>query len=197
MTAPWSVAAILVLTIASLTAASPPSPPPCVQSLIAGESGARAHIPAPAIAPARGRPGTAVTITGSGFPPGSRVIIAGVYAERGCSIEGLGDQFLGSVGVNGRGAYSLTAAWPALFDPVLGRNQSATKPLPDGRYYLFALPCSERATCSFTTGTLPGGPFVLGPSRGARAGPIACVVAGFVLVLGLVGFRAKIARRSR
>ena len=198
MTALGKLAGIVVMTIASLTAASPSSSPPCIRNLIAGESGARAHVLAPAVTPSRGRTGTAVTIKGGGFVPGARVIIAGVYAEHGCSIEGLGDQFLGSVGVDGRGSYSLTVPWPAIFDPVLGRNRTTDTRLPDGRYYLFALPCSQRATCSFTAGTLPGGPFLLGSPRGSPAGPIAGAVAGaFVVVLGLVGLRAMIGSKTR
>jgi hypothetical protein len=196
MTTPGNLAGILVLTIASLNGASSSSPPPCIQSLIAGEAGTRAHIPAPTVAPTRGHAGTAVVIKGGGFRAGARVTIAGVYAEHGCSILGLGDQFLGAARADGRGMYSVSVPWPVEFDPVLGRNEIAAKKLPDGRYYVFALPCSERPACSFTQGTLPGGPFVLGSSSGSRAGPIAgFAAAAFVLVLGLVGFRTRIAHR--
>jgi hypothetical protein len=198
MTTRWKRGLLAALTVALLTAASPASPPPCIESLIAGESGARAHISPPVIAPSRGSVGTSVTIGGSGFPSGARVILAAVYAEHGCSIQGLGDQFLGSARADGRGVYSLTVPWPAMFDPVLGRNETRSTPLPDGRYYLFALACSERAACSFQTGTRPGGPFVLGPTRGARAAPIAgFAAAGVVLVAGLVRLRARSTARPR
>jgi hypothetical protein len=198
MTLHWKIAVLVVVMITSLGARSPSNAPQCIQDLIAGESGARAHLPAPRVTPTRGHVGTAVRIKGGGFPPGARVIIAGVYAERGCSILGLGDQFLGAARADGRGMYAVSIRWPDRFDPVLGRNGIKRRTLPEGRYYVFALPCSERAACSFNEGTLPAGPFLLGSNRGARAGPIAGAVAGVVvLVLGLLGFRVRIARRAR
>jgi hypothetical protein len=186
------------LAITLLTAASPASLPPCIEKLVAGESGVRPQISAPLISPNRGPVGTSITIRGSGFPPGARLVLAAVYGEHGCSIQGLGDQFLGSARADGRGVYVLTVPWPATFDPVLGRNEAQPTPLPDGRYYLFALPCTERAACSFQTGTKPGGPFILGATHGARAAPIAgLAAAGVVLVAGLVRLRARSTARPR
>jgi len=196
MTVSWKVISLVTLMTASQLAFSPSPPPRCIESLLAGESGARADMSAPEIAPSRGRVGTAVTIKGGGFPPGAHIVIAAVYAERECSIEGLGDQFLGSTRADGRGTYTLMMAWPATFDPVLGRNQTATKRLPQGRYYLFALPCSERAACSFASGTRPGGPFVLGSSPGAWATPVAGVVSG-VFVLSVVVLVAGLVRQRQ
>lgn len=198
MTARWKGGLLAALAVALLTAASPASPPPCIERLVAAESGARPHLSGPMVSPNRGSVGTSVTIRGGGFPPGARVILAAVYAEHGCSIQGLGDQFMGSARADGRGVYALTITWPATFDPVLGRNETPSTPLPNGRYYLFALPCSERAACSFQTGTRPGGPFVLGATHGARAASIAgFVAAGVVLVAGLVRLRARSTARPR
>src|SRR5207245_7714735 len=118
-----------------------------------------------------GATGTLVEVRGVAFEPGAHLTIAAVYGDDDCSIEGLGDQYLGSARADGRGRYSLSIRWPASFDPVLGRNAVGTRALPHGRYYLFALPCAARAACSFTSGTQPGGPFVLGAGRGARASP--------------------------
>jgi hypothetical protein len=166
------------------------SPPQCIDRLIAGESGARATVAAPNIAPERGVAGTRVTMRGTGFRPHLSLTIAAVFAENGCVIEGLGDQYLGSTRSDDRGAYSISFRWPARFDPVLGRNKIEPRALPNGRYYLFAMPCTARAACSFTAGTLPGGPFRLGPARASPA-PMVAAATAVVLILGVLVARRR------
>jgi hypothetical protein len=193
MTVHVRLTALLATVVASL--ASPATPPRCIGDLIAGESGARARLSAPSVTPLRGRTGTLVEIRGGGFEPGAHLTIAAVYGDDGCAIGGLGDQYLGSARADGRGRYSLLVRWPASFDPVLGRNAVGTRALPHGRYYLFALPCAARAACSFTSGTRPGGPFVLGARRSARASPLPWIGAGVVIVLlGVLFVRRRSSR---
>lgn len=179
-----------VILAATVTLFLPASPPRCVGDLINSESGASPRIAAPSVDPARGSVGSTVRIRGAGFQPNARLTIAAVFAERGCVIEGLGDQFLGSTVADGRGAYSVSIRWPAAFHPVLGRNKTDPKALPHGRYYVFALPCEMRAACSFTAGTQPGGPFVLGEAR-ASPGPVIAGVAAIAAVLGLLVVRRR------
>jgi hypothetical protein len=183
----------------TVTLFAPASPPRCIGDLTTAESGARASFPAPTVHPDHGPTGTSVSIRGGAFPPATRLTVAAVYAENDCAIEGLGDQYLGSTIVDGRGRYAITIPWPATFDPVLGRNKAETKALPRGRYYVFALPCETRAACSFTAGTEPGGPFVLGAARAfpeaviARGSPAPLIAsaAAIVLILGVVVIRRR------
>jgi len=166
------------------------SPPRCIDRLISSESGVRATVAAPNLVPARGPAGTRVTIRGDGFRPHSSLTIAAVFAENGCVIEGLGDQYLGSTGTDDRGSYSISFLWPARFDPVLGRNRTEPRALPAGRYYVFAMPCTARAACSFTAGTRPGGPFTLGAARASPA-PVIAGAAAVVLILGVLVVRRR------
>ena len=182
MTTAMQLSALVVAATAALL--SPAAPPRCIADLISGESGARPHIRAPVVAPGRGRTGTALTVRGGGFEPGTRLTIAAVYGGNGCVIEGLGDQYLTSARADGRGSYAVSVHWPSTFDPVLGRNEIGTRALPHGAYYVFALPCAARAACSFTSGTQPGGPFVLGQ---ARAAPVVWIVAGLAAAGALLG----------
>ena len=122
---------------AAVTLFVPASPPRCIEDLIRSESGARAEAPAPSVEPTRGHVGTSMRIRGAGAEPGARLTIAAVYAEKGCVIEGLGDQYLVSTVADATGAYSVRVRWPSMFDPVLGRNKSAAIALPRGRYYVF------------------------------------------------------------
>lgn len=180
-----------VILAATLTLFAPASQPRCVGDLITSESGASPHIAAPSVDPSRGAIGSAVRIHGVGFRPGVRLTIAAVYGEKGCVIEGLGDQYLGSTAADARGAYSVSIPWPARFDPVLGRNKTDPKALPHGRYYMFALPCETRAACSFTSGTQPGGPFVLGAARASPA-PMIASAAVVALILGILVVRRRV-----
>lgn len=175
---------------ATMTVFAPASPPRCVGDLITSESGASPRISAPSVEPRRGNVGSSVRIRGAGFPPGTRLTIAAVFSEKGCVIEGLGDQYLGSVVTDDRGAYAVSFRWPAMFDPVLGRNKTDPKALPHGRYYVFALPCATRAACSFTAGTQPGGPFVLGQPRASPA-PAIAGAAVVALILGVLVVRRR------
>lgn len=183
-----------VITAGAITLFASTSPPRCIGDLTSGESGATAHLPAPAVTPDRGAPGTRVTIRGDGFRPGAGVTIAAVFAENDCVIEGLGDEFLSPTVADGRGAYSVTIRWPSLFDPVLGRNKTDARALPRGRYYVFALPCAARASCSFTDGTRPGGPFLLGE---ARASPLGWIAPTLALAGALLSGILLIRRRTR
>jgi len=192
MTIAMQLCALIVAAAASLL--SPAAVPRCIADLIAGESGARPHIAAPAMTPAHGGPGTRVRIRGGGFEPGTRLTIAAVFGGNGCVIEGLGDQYLASARADGRGAYAVSVRWPTTFDPVLGRNEIATQALPRGGYYVFALPCAVRAACSFTSGTRPGGPFMLGE---ARASPVRWIVAGLAVAFVILGARIVWRRAQR
>jgi hypothetical protein len=181
-----------ILMAAAMTLFAPAAPPRCIDDLIRSESGARAHVSAPTVDPARGEVGSSMRIRGAGFTAGARLTIAAVFAERGCVIQGLGDQYLGSTVADGRGAYAVSIRWPATFDPVLGRNKTEKTALPRGRYYVFALPCEARAACSFTAGTQPGGPFVLGDARASPAPVIAGMgAAAVVLILGILVVRRR------
>jgi len=179
-----------VVIAATVTLFAPASRPPCIGDLITSESGASPHIAAPSVDPSQGVVGSTVRIHGVGFRPGGHLTIAAVYGEKGCVIEGLGDQYLGSTVAGARGAYSVSIQWPARFDPVLGRNKTDPKALPHGRYYVFALPCETRAACSFTAGSQPGGPFVLGAARASPA-PMIASAAAVALILGYLVFRLR------
>ena len=179
-----------IVIAATVTLFAPASPPRCIDDLIHGESGARAHIIAPLVDPSRGDAGSSVRIRGDGFPPGARLTIAAVFGERGCVIEGLGDEYLGSTVADANGTYSVAIRWPATFDPVLGRNKTDPTALPHGRYYVFALPCMTHAACSFTAGTQPGGPFVLGDARASPA-PVIATGAAIALILGVFVVRRR------
>jgi hypothetical protein len=175
---------------ATMALFAPASPPRCIEDLIRSESGARAHIPAPSVEPTRGGVDSSVRIRGAGFEPGARLTIAAVFGEKGCVIEGLGDEYLGSTVADANGAYSVSVRWPAMFDPVLGRNKTDARKLPRGRYYVFALPCQARAACSFTAGTLPGGPFVLRDARASPA-PLIASAAALAFILGALVVRRR------
>ena len=179
-----------IIMAATVTLFAPASPPRCIGDLTTSESGARASFAAPTVHPDHGPTGSSVSIRGGGFRPATHLTAAAVYAENGCAIEGLGDQYLGSTIVDGRGRYDITIRWPETFDPVLGRNKAETKTLPRGRYFVFALPCETRAACSFTAGTQPGGPFVLGDARGSPA-PLIASAAAIALILGIVVIRRR------
>ena len=179
-----------VVVVAMVTLFAPASPPRCIGDLITSESGASPHIAAPSVDPSRAAIGSTVRIHGVGFRPGARLTMAAVFAEKGCVIQGLGDQYLGSTVADARGAYSVSIRWPGTFDPVLGRNKTETKALPHGRYYVFALPCVARAACSFTAGTQPGGPFILGAARASPA-PVIASAAAVALILGLLVVRRR------
>lgn len=179
-----------ILVAATVTLFAPASPPRCIEDLIRSESGARAKIPAPSVDPSGGHVGSSVRIRGAGFQPGARLTIAAVFSEKGCVIEGLGDEYLGSTVADAHGAYSVSIRWPSMFDPVLGRNKTDAKALPRGRYYVFALPCAMRAACSFTAGSQPGGPFVLGEARASPARLIA-TAAAIALVIGVFVVRRR------
>lgn len=180
----------LILT-AAVTLFAPASPPRCIDDLIRSESGAHATIAAPFVEPSSGAVGSSMRIRGDGFTPDARLTIAAVFAENGCVIEGLGDQYLASTVADGRGAYSVSIRWPAAFDPVLGRNKTDPRALPHGRYYIFALPCEMRAACSFTAGTQPGGPFVLDDEARASPAPFIASAAAIALILGVLLVRRK------
>ncbi len=188
MTTAIQLTSIIVAT--AVTLFSPASPPRCINDLIRSESGARAQVPAPSVDPSRGDVGSSMRVRGTGFKPGTRLTIAAVFAEKDCVIQGLGDQYLASTVADAGGAYSVSIRWPATFDPVLGRSKTVTTTLPRGRYYVFALPCERRAACSFTAGTQPGGPFVLG---GARASPLPVIAstAAVALILGVLVVRRR------
>src|SRR5579864_1373858 len=179
-----------IVVAAAVTLFAPASPPRCIDDLIRSESGARAQVMAPSVDPSQGRVGSSIRIRGAGFKPDTRLTIAAVFGEQGCVIEGLGDQYLGSTVADDNGAYALSIRWPATFDPVLGRNRTVTRSLPRGRYYVFALPCEARAACSFTAGTQPGGPFVLGDARASPA-PAIAGAAVVALILGALVVRRR------
>ncbi|MGZ4129061.1 MAG: hypothetical protein ACXVES_13825 [Actinomycetota bacterium] len=209
MIAGWRI----TLALAAMTTSFAPaaSIPTCITHLQESESGGRPFVAAPTVTPAGGMSGANVTIAGSGFAPRAHLVVAAVYGERGCSIVGLGDQFLGTVEADARGRYSLSIGWPSVFDPVLGREKIPSTPLPAGRYYLIAMPCSARAACSFADGSRPGGPFLLSGTTGtapvptprgdppgrAPAGPLAIAATlslGVALALGWLWVRHAGAR---
>jgi hypothetical protein len=178
--------------------------PRCVLDLQHAESGARPVVEAPSITPTFGRTSTTVTISGRGFEPRARLVVAALYGERDCKIEGLGDEFLGTARSGTDGAYSLIIRWPARFVPVLGRDAFPTVPLPRGRYYVVVMPCTAPAACSFSAGSHPGGPFVLGerdpPSTAdadAPAGMLPLAVGFAILSFGIVISVAIILVRRR
>jgi hypothetical protein len=190
----WKLAGLLAGFVLSGNTA--PTVPPCVGTLTRTESGARAHVAAPHVTPTSGRAGTLIRIRGAGFEPGTRLIVAAVFAENGCSIEGLGDQYLGTARADGRGAYTIRVPWPHRFDPVLGRNGAPGKALPAGRYYVFAMPCSMRTACSFASGSEPGGPFRYRTSADARAPAIASGAAVSAILFAFAWQRRRRARAA-
>jgi hypothetical protein len=185
---------IALLVAAGAGVSMSASPPRCVGEATSSESGISPHVASPNVSPGRGRAGTTVSIRGYGFAPGTVLTIVGLYAENRCVIQGLGDQYLGSTRADARGGYALSARWPATFDPVLGRNTIVEQTLPRGRYFVFALPCAQRATCSLTAGTMPGGPFVL---ETARASPLGWILIAVVVCMCVAGARVAIRRRTR
>lgn len=140
--------------------------PDCVTAALSGEAGRNATTAAPSITPATGGPGTPVRVEGRGLPIGSDVMIAAVYGDRGCTIVGLGDQLLGVTRVDPDGTYRMERPWPATFTPLSGRGSFDPTPLPDGRYYVIALPCSRPTECSLVDASEAGGPFTQGRRTG-------------------------------
>jgi hypothetical protein len=184
--------ALAAFVLAAALGAFPATAPPrCIADLTAGESGAHPRVAAPAVMPSHGDVGARVGIAGTGFAPGTHLIMAAVYGEDGCRIDGLGDQYLGATLADARGAYSAAVSWPRISDPVLGRERTTPRPLPHGRYYVFALPCDIRPACSFTEGTQPGGPFVFGGARGSPAAVWSVALAIVVVAAGTIVVRRR------
>ena len=174
---------------AALGAAPVATTPRCIADLTASESGARPHVAAPEVLPSHGGARARIRIAGRGFAAGTHLIIVAVYAEHGCRIDGLGDQYLGATDADARGAYSVVVRWPQKFDPVLGRERATPRSLPRGRYYVFALPCNIRPACSFTAGMQPGGPFVFGAARASTALWIAAIAIVVAVAAGTLVVR--------
>lgn len=182
--------AIVALAVASLTAAActpvtAAAPPACVHRMLASErADPSSSWPPPRVVPAAGRAQDEIVVEGSGAPPGASVTLVALYAENGCVIAGSGDQLLGTTRAEADGSYALRRRWPAAFEPLLGRGGFQPTPLPPGRYFLVAVPCSMPRACSLSAASSPGGPFLLrarSPSggivtSGAAAGVIARAV---------------------
>jgi hypothetical protein len=186
-------ATIAALVAAMLTALVSPVPaiPSCVRTVQSSESHSGRTIPAPVVSPKSGRRGTVVSISGAGFGPGARITVAALYGEDGCTLQGLGDQFLGTARADASGGYRLSVRWPSRFVPVLGRERVKPMSLPPGRYFVIAMACAARAACSFPAGSKPGGPFVLSASQGVSR--MWAIPAG-AIVLGLAAWVRR--RRS-
>jgi len=159
-----TVALALLLSLTGGSAG--PEPPDCVTDALTGESDTTPAAAAPRIEPAIGTVDTVVRIEGEGFPVGESVMLIAIYAENGCVIQGLGDQLLGATRVDPDGVYRMERPWPERFTPLLGRGSFPPTSLPDGSYYIAALPCARPDECSLTEASAPGGPFVQSRSAG-------------------------------
>lgn len=167
------IAVLATLALASCSEAAvdaaDPSPsavaPACVRAAVdvanEGQKRTRAYTPAPAIEPAAGGPGTAVTVTGRGLPAGTDIVVVALYGEGDCTIgtAGYGDHLLGRARTDASGSVSLNAVWPERFAPYGGRDGVGDVALPAGRYYLFVEPCDADAYCAPGRGSDIGGPF--------------------------------------
>lgn len=209
-----SVTLALIAPLALLLA-SPPgqTTPSCVDAFIRGEEAVEPALPAPTISPATGSAGTPVTITGGGLTPGANVTVIGLYGEGDCGIRGLGDQRLGITRADDEGRFELAVPWPALFEPLLGREDVGRVELPDGRYYIIAFKCSDAGSCATAAASAAGGPFVLedaaapdlprvdptpaasGDDTARSRGPAVIIAGASVLVAGSLLLRRMVRAR--
>jgi hypothetical protein len=189
---------LIVTALTSLVRPAPATAEPaaCISRLLRDETSTRrASLPAPLIAPTTGEGGTQIEVRGSGVEQGARIEIVAVYGDAQCTIVGLGDQHLGTTKADRAGRYLLRRPWPDTFRPWQGRGGSDPVPLPAGRYFILAIPCAAETRCSFTDGTLPGGPFIqgtpdrtgTGPARGSRGRVIGVTAAALAaLTFGVI-----------
>jgi hypothetical protein len=154
-------------TSATVSPSSTITLPECVHRLVLeGSEGTprpTVILPAPSITPDSGTSGTIVTVKGTGFPTNISVVVIALYGDNNCSISGLGDEFLGRTDTTAAGDFKTHLAWPSSFSPYLGRGAGSGGPptLPEGPYYIVALPCDPQCGHLFYEGSAPGGPFTL------------------------------------
>ncbi len=188
-------AALMAVAVAlgTITVAVARDVPSCVTTAQKSEVRRESGVPAPRLAPAEGPAGADVHITTDGFPPESDVILVGIYGEGDCTIVGFGDQFLARTTADVGGRVDVTVEWPAMFDPLFGRQAFEPTPLPLGRYYIIALPCASRGACSLSSGSVPGGPFTMVERNRSPAAPLAAAsaVVAAASALGWVLFRRR------
>lgn len=130
--------------------------PACVARQIAGGEAGRATVatPAPAVSPDRGTVGVRVQVLATDLRADVVVDFIAQFGEGDCQIEGNGDLLLGRTHASAEGVASLTLAWPKLFAPYTARHSIPETPLPPGRYYIIAIPCTpDRTYCSPSTGS--------------------------------------------
>lgn len=138
--------------------------PACVARQIAGGEAGRASAatPAPTVTPDRGTVDTRVQVIATDLRADVVVDFIAQFGEGDCQIEGNGDHLLGRTRSDAKGVARLTLGWPKLFAPYTARHSIPETPLPTGRYFIIAIPCTPARTyCPTSTGSDALNPFTL------------------------------------